>query len=156
MLTNLIFSVVVTIVTNTAEVNNERYNWIAGPCPEGREGCAVFHGIRGALLSAATERTVTTTYTAKTNWVCKEPFYEIPKGECVLSNKVEVLKLEQKWVSASSTVNTNREALNLSGSFWVATNGNVFAGLTNWIVTNTAGLTIITKTNAPDIVIRSK
>ena len=42
MITNLVASIVVSLVTNTSE----RFptHLVSDPCPEGREGCLVFHG----------------------------------------------------------------------------------------------------------------
>jgi len=99
MITNLLASVIVTLVTNVATTDNAQYEQRYVACPDNWIGCSVLHTERGAVVKSATEKTETTTITEKTEFEV-----DVGKGkqrlavsERVVCEQAKVYRLKQEW-----------------------------------------------------------
>lgn len=90
-MTNLLMAVATILVTNTTEELGG-YNYISGPCPEGRIGCAVMHGIPSG---PPTKKIVSTTVSRVTNVVHATLPNPIEIGRCPLV----CVRQEFDWVT---------------------------------------------------------
>jgi len=116
MLTNLLASVVITLVTNTVETPSDFERYEPTSCPEGRIGCAVYHS-RGVNPQG---KVVTTTVLERTalqfDWAGQ-------KREVV--QEKELSRKEEHWLKGWYLSPTN-ETFELTP--FIATN---FYSLTN-------------------------
>lgn len=111
------------LVTNTTE-ELTGYDYIAGPCPEGRIGCAVMHGIPSGPPK---KKIVSTTVSRVTNVVHATLPNPIEIGRCPLV----VVRREFDWVTKAEwqpqppTTNTDFTVPKQASVFF-ATNSVVF------------------------------
>lgn len=134
MITNLLATIVVTLVTNAPVVtDNAEYEMRAAPCPEHRIGCLVNHWERGPMTKPATEKTETITVDEVRKLTTQ---FEGVKIEKELSKKevrryAKTYKLNQEWKLISegpvkppelSGYVTNNIYVTLDGRGCIATN----------------------------------
>lgn len=100
MITNLLASLVVTLVTNITTSDNAVYEQIQNPCPDKMVGCCVFHGYRnGPLIKPATEKTeiavVKEITSAEFNWGAEKKTF--PLSEKIISTTATVYRKIEDW-----------------------------------------------------------
>ena len=113
MITNLIATIVVTLVTNVTVTDNAQTRWEPRPCPGGPENAihAVACGETVRIPGSETERTETEIVNEKTTLriVHDGATNDIPKGEREVRRRTRVSKLrpadwaQDEWAEAQYT-----------------------------------------------------
>lgn len=105
MITNILASIVITLVTNVTTTDNAVYEQTPNPCPDRKSfgpgvSCLVFHGYsNGAKIKDATEKTETTTIkeVSTIEFVWNGEKKSVPNGERVISTKSETFRKVEAW-----------------------------------------------------------
>lgn len=131
MITNLVASIVVSLVTNTVTTDDAIYEQIPNPCPDKLTGCLVWHGYsNGQKIKDAENRIETSTIDEVTSLdisIDGKP-HRIEQGRKYLFTDRKSFKLSRKWEEVGSKRETN--SLILMSSSLFLTNGLVI-GVTN-------------------------
>jgi len=136
-MTNLIASIVLTLVTNVSTVDNAEYEKIQNPCPDRMPGCCVLHGFsNGAKIRDATHKTETTTVSEIRTAVVEGKSVELSRRTISQSSKHFALKTE--WVAADNWQPQRPELYYITNGFGLvggSISNTIFAA-TNIIILN--------------------
>lgn len=137
-MTNLLASIIVTLVTNVTTTDNAVYQQIPNPCPDAVAfglgvSCAVHHGFsNGAKLKEATERVenqkVFRVTSSKIKFNGSTRIHELSREYLMDINTT--FKLHSEWIETGKSVSTNL-VLSASATNRVELQNNPWITMTN-------------------------